>query len=134
MPRNTASLAALAAALLLCVLAVGWPGAARAAELVMVEQRGCAYCKRWDEEIGPIWPRTPAGRFAPLRRIDLHEPLPEDLDLARRPVLTPTFIVVDDAGRELARLEGYPGEDFFWPVIEQILADKAGFAPEPARP
>jgi hypothetical protein len=120
--------------LLAGLLALVGPLPLRAAELVMVEQAGCAYCARWDREIAPIWPKTAAGAAAPLRRIDLRAPVPEDLDLARRAVFTPTFILVDDAGRELARLEGYPGEDFFWPLIEQMLRAHTGFDPAAAAP
>jgi len=30
-------------------------------------------------------------------------------------------------GQEIGRLEGYPGEDFFWPVIAQLLSKHAGY-------
>ncbi|HKL68645.1 hypothetical protein [Salibaculum sp.] len=91
-------------------------------QLVMVEQAGCAYCRRWDDEIGPIYPKTEVGAVAPLRRIDLHDPVPDDLDLARRLTFTPTFVLVVD-GVELNRIEGYPGEDFFWALVERMIAD-----------
>ncbi len=99
--------------------------AASAAELVMVEQRGCAWCARWNEEIAPAYPNTREGHFAPLRRVDLRE-MPEDLTLDRRVTYTPTFLVVED-GQELARLEGYPGPDFFWPVLERLLEEHTEF-------
>lgn len=99
----------------------------RAVELVMVEQPGCEWCARWNEEIGPIYPKTAEGRFAPLRRVNLRD-LPDDLVPARRVVFTPTFLIVSD-GHEMARLEGYPGADFFWPLLEALLRDHAGFEP-----
>ncbi|SEO52230.1 hypothetical protein SAMN04490248_106117 [Salinihabitans flavidus] len=98
---------------------------AAAVELVMVEQPGCVYCERWDAEIAPIWPNSEAGQYAPLRRERLRAP-PQDVDYARKVVFTPTFLIVED-GRELARLEGYPGGDFFWPLIEQLLEKHTGF-------
>jgi hypothetical protein len=125
MRQSTISRAALAAFALSGAAPPAW-----AAELVMVEQPGCAYCAKWDAEVAPAWPKTAAGRFAPLRRIRLRAPVPEDLSLDRRPVFTPTFILVDDDGQELGRLEGYPGADFFWPLIERLMAEKAGFVPE----
>ncbi|AUQ62219.1 hypothetical protein [Phaeobacter inhibens] len=100
---------------------------ADAAELVMVEQPGCAWCARWDAEIAPIYPKTAEGRFAPLRRADLRA-MPEDLTLSRRVTFTPTFLIVE-GGHEMARLEGYPGEDFFWPLITGLLQEHAGFVP-----
>ncbi|WP_341640495.1 hypothetical protein [Phycobacter sp. K97] len=100
---------------------------ARAVELVMVEQHGCEWCARWNEEIAPIYPKTAEGAFAPLRRVDLRN-LPSDLNTTRRVNFTPTFLIVKD-GHEIARLEGYPGEDFFWPLLEAMLRDHAGFLP-----
>ncbi|MBL3206218.1 thioredoxin family protein, partial [Klebsiella pneumoniae] len=32
---------------------------------------------------------------------------------------TPTFILVD-GGREIGRIEGYPGADFFWGLLERL--------------
>lgn len=89
------------------------------ATLVMVDQPGCIYCARWDAEIAPIWPKTPEGQAAPLRRVDLRD-LPEDLTFASPPRLTPTFVVAVD-GEERARMEGYAGDEFFWPLIADLL-------------
>ncbi|MBF9033099.1 hypothetical protein HKCCE2091_02515 [Rhodobacterales bacterium HKCCE2091] len=89
-------------------------------ELVMVEEAGCIYCARWNAEIAPEYPVTPEGRFAPLRRVDLHD-LPDDVAFASRPVFTPTFVLVED-GAEIGRLEGYAGEDFFWGLLGRLLS------------
>lgn len=93
---------------------------AMSAELVMFESRTCHWCQRWHAEIGPVYPNTPEAQCAPLRRVDVDEPLPEDLNVVSPIVFTPTFVVVED-GREVARLVGYPGEDFFWPLLEREL-------------
>lgn len=105
----------LASILALPVLA----GSLAAAELVMVEQDGCHWCARWNEEIAPIYLTSDEGERAPLRRVDLHD-LPENVSFTSRPVFTPTFVLVQD-GQELGRLEGYPGEHFFWPMIGELL-------------
>ena len=96
--------------------------AAAEVELLMIEEDGCIWCARWDAEVAAAYPKTPEGQAAPLRRVDIRAPLPADLDLASRPRLTPTFILVDD-GVELSRIEGYPGEDFFWPLLGEMLTD-----------
>ena len=49
---------------------------ATATELVMVEEQGCYYCIIWKNEIGPIYPKSAEGSFAPLRMIDLSSPKP----------------------------------------------------------
>lgn len=99
-----------------------------AVELVMVDQRGCIYCERWEAEIGPIYPKTSEGRFAPLRRVDIRA-VSDDVTLKRRVVYTPTFLIVED-GAELIRLEGYPGEDFFWPLLDEILRETTEYIGE----
>jgi len=102
------------------------PFRVEAAQLVMVEQPGCIYCAAWNEEIAPAYPKTEAGEFAPLRREQLRA-LPDSLTLHRPVLFTPTFILVDDGGNELGRLEGYPGDNFFWPMLERMLADASEF-------
>ncbi len=88
--------------------------------LLMVEQTGCAYCRMWDSEIAGIYPKTPEGQLAPLQRYDLHDALPDGVSLKSKPVFTPTFILLRD-GVEVNRLEGYPGEDFFWGLLLRML-------------
>lgn len=103
----------------IAMIALALPAAADLS-LLMVEQNGCAYCRIWNEEIAPIYPKTTEGKAAPLRRMDLHAPWPEDITLKSRPIFTPTFVLLRD-GQEIDRLEGYPGEDFFWPLVRQML-------------
>ena len=94
---------------------------AQAAELIMFESQSCPWCRRWHEQIGPIYPRTPEGRIAPLRRVPLERPIPRDLQFIDRGRFTPTFVLIDD-GREIGRITGYPGEDFFWSLLGELLA------------
>jgi len=93
-----------------------------ALELVMVEEHGCIWCARWNAEIAPIYPKTEEGERAPLRRVDRFEPVPDDLTFARRVIFTPTFVLMRD-GQEVGRIEGYPGEDFFWGLLERMILD-----------
>lgn len=102
----------------LFALALALPAAA--AELVMFEEVGCSWCEEWREVIGPIYPKTEEARRAPLRVIDRADPLPDDLHLKAPVVFTPTFVLVED-GQEVGRIEGYPGEDFFWGLLDQLL-------------
>jgi hypothetical protein len=90
------------------------------AVLIMVEENGCVWCARWNDEIAPIYPKTEEGKAAPLQRIDIHAKRPEGIAFARRLSYTPTFVLVVD-GTEVSRIEGYPGEDFFWGLLERML-------------
>lgn len=93
---------------------------AGAAELVMLEQDYCEWCERWHEEIGPIYPKTAESRLAPLRRVDIHDPLPADLAFIQTSPFTPTFVLID-SGQEVGRILGYPGEDFFWGLLSELM-------------
>ncbi len=106
--------------LLAAVLLFGTSGA-HAAELLILEQKGCAWCQRWDEEIGLIYPKTEHAEKAPLRRVDIHDPWPGDLASIRKEVFTPTFVLVED-GKEIARMRGYSGDEFFWFLLDEMMS------------
>ena len=92
-----------------------------AAQLVMAERASCPWCQAWHREIGPGYPQSDEGRLAPLRRVDLDHDWPADLPKARGVIYTPTFLLVA-CGREIGRITGYPGADFFYPKLDQLLA------------
>ena len=92
----------------------------RAQELIMFEERGCFWCARWNEEIAPIYPKTAEAKIAPLRRVDLHAPRPNDLAGIGAVTFSPTFVLFHE-GAEIGRIEGYPGEAFFWGLLGQML-------------
>ena len=101
----------------------------------MVEQQACEWCEVWDAEVGIVYNKTKEGRIAPLRRIDIHDPMPRDLEFIRGLVFTPTFVLIDK-GEEIGRILGYPGEDFFWGLLQKLmekLPDKAAQGHVPAR-
>jgi hypothetical protein len=99
-----------------------WSGAANAAlELLMFEQPGCIYCAQWNREIASKYPLTTEGKLVPLRRLDIHSDVPAEIALRSRPVFTPTFVLLED-GSEVDRIEGYPGEDFFWSLLDAMIA------------
>ncbi len=91
----------------------------QAADLVMVEQDGCHWCAQWNKEISHVYPKTSEGKRAPLRRVDLRN-LPDDIEFTSKPVFTPTFVLIED-GKELARMEGYAGDEFFWFLLGKML-------------
>lgn len=93
-------------------------------ELVMFDQPYCEWCEQWEEDIGVVYEKTAEGRAAPLRRVSIRDDRPETLESIRGIVFTPTFVLVED-GKELGRISGYPGEDFFWPMLAQLLEKHA---------
>ncbi|KAB2535265.1 hypothetical protein AL035_20275 [Salipiger aestuarii] len=99
--------------------------------LVMVAQPGCAYCAQWNAEIAPAYPNTTEGRFAPLLQADLRADPPDGVRYDRKVLFTPTFILIQD-GTERARIEGYPGQDFFWPLLARMLTENTDYDPQRA--
>ena len=93
---------------------------ARAAELIMFEQDYCEYCERWNEEVGVVYHKTTEGKRAPLRKVDIHDSVPDDLKSLMPAKYTPTFVLVHK-GVEIGRIRGYPGEDFFWGMLDQLI-------------
>jgi thioredoxin-related protein len=93
---------------------------APAAELVMFERAGCAWCQAFDREIAPVYAETDEGLRAPLRRVDTAQPVPPDLAFIDVDRLAPVFVLVD-GGREIGRIRGYPGEDFFWGLLSVLM-------------
>ena len=105
---------------LTALLAVMSTMSAQSAELIMLEEHGCPWCDQWDEDVGEIYGKTSEGKRAPLRRINIHKRLPKDLRFLNKGRYTPTFILVSD-GREIGRIRGYPGEDFFWGYLGELM-------------
>ena len=113
----------LAAALLLSTAAPGL-------ELLMFRRAGCPWCAAFDREIGPIYPRTEIGARVPLRFVDLDRVGGHVIAVASPVRYSPTFVLLD-AGREIGRIEGYPGEDFFWGRLEALLREPLSAPPRP---
>ncbi|MEE2859738.1 MAG: SoxS protein [Pseudomonadota bacterium] len=117
----------------LCVLAVAGPAWAQQdwstqpVQLMMVQSPYCHFCRAWKTEIGPGFATSAAGRTAPLFEVDVDGPFPDGLALDRRPRITPSFILLD-RGVEVGRVEGYVGQRYFYPVLQEMM-QRAGIDP-----
>jgi hypothetical protein len=89
-------------------------------ELLMFERAGCYWCREWDKKIGYMYHKSWEGKVAPLRRIDLNAKPASDLQEIPWPRYSPTFVLMAN-GQEIGRINGYPGEEFFWPRLDQLL-------------
>ncbi len=100
----------------------------QSAELMMFEEPGCVWCQRWHAEIGPGYPSSEEGLIAPLARRDIRDGRPTGVQLERAVTSTPTFVLVED-GAEKGRITGYPGADFFYPLLGDLLKRLTPLAP-----
>lgn len=81
---------------------------AHAAQLLAPQQPGCPWCARFNANVAPIWPKTDEGRGAPSRRVDITKVWSANLSAV---------------AKEIGRLHGYPGDEFFWSSIDRLLAE-----------
>src|SRR6201988_2672461 len=100
-------------ALLLSLLAAP----VQSAELVMFEQKSCVWCQGFDRDIAPAYDKTSEGKRAPLRRLDISQPIPADLAFIRRERFTPG-VGRSAQGREIGRNSAYPGYTVFWALFD----------------
>ncbi|GAA0783675.1 thioredoxin family protein [Roseibium denhamense] len=110
---------ALIKTLIVLLIALALQPAAAETYLYMAEEDGCSWCAKWDNEIAHIYPKTAEGKTAPLKRFDLFSDKP-NVTFKNRVRFTPTFILVQN-GVEVDRIEGYPGEDFFWSLLTMMF-------------
>ncbi len=123
--RQSLLYAAVQKALVLGMMLSVFGGAAAQGQelrLLMIEQAGCYYCRVFNRDIAPVYEKTAEGLAAPLVHVELRGELPEGVTLASRPFVTPTFILIGPDGAEIERLTGFPGEDFFWPYISDMIS------------
>ena len=86
----------------------------------MFEEPSCRWCRRWHAEIGPAYSLTAEGQAAPLRRLHIRDQTIAGVLLERPITMTPTFVLAEE-GREIGRIVGYPGEDFFYGLLNSLL-------------
>jgi hypothetical protein len=103
------------------------PAFAGRTTLVMVDDINCGYCRKWEREVGPGYAKSVEGQYAPLSKIRRGDPRLQGISSL---AYTPTFVLFVQ-GREAGRIVGYPGADFFWAEITQLVKRGGFTAPAP---
>ncbi len=96
------------------------PRPAIAAELLYFRSDACSYCEQWEDEVGGVYPLTEEAGEMALRSIDIEDTVPDDVSFVKGVVYTPTFVAVEN-GREIGRIVGYGGDDFFWQQMSMLM-------------
>lgn len=99
--------------------------------LVVVDSASCGWCVRFREDVAPAYEHSRFSVAAPLKYVDITKLRSAGYRLRSRVRGTPTFVLVDKSGEEVARIPGYPGGPAqFFPEVERMLtrlrADGAG--------
>tara|TARA_B100002003_G_scaffold4091_1_gene3786 strand:+ start:134 stop:721 length:588 start_codon:yes stop_codon:yes gene_type:complete len=101
-------------------------------ELLMFSNPHCSYCQAFLNEVAPGYDKTEYAKYLPLKIIQVNTKMPDwiaeamsDGRLAGIRV-APTFVIWDnsgihDRGKEIARLEGYPGKEIFYESIRIFI-------------
>jgi thioredoxin-related protein len=99
------------------------------AALLMVDDPACTYCRKWDREVSAAYENSEEGQLAPLVRRRMRSDVVQKFRGIRG---TPTFLLLVE-GREVGRIIGYAGADFFWGEL-QLLITKSGLKQPPTLP
>jgi hypothetical protein len=94
--------------------------AATGVELIVFEAPGCRYCPVFRRDVAPSYAGTPAGRAAPLRFVDLNDPVADRFRLASPVTMVPTVVLVRD-GVEIGRIAGYVGRESMHRLLATML-------------
>ena len=81
--------------------------------LIMITSPSCPWCDAFEAEVGVIYDKTTEAKVFPLRRIDIFEKFPTQIDHITEARMTPTFIIIR-GNQEIGRMVGYPGDELFW--------------------
>ena len=91
-----------------------------ASELIMFNADYCSWCHKWDDEIGVIYSLTPESCQAPIRKVETGDQLPDSISINESVQYTPTFVLIHNQS-EVGRIVGYQGQDFFWPMLNDLI-------------
>lgn len=102
---------------------------ALAAELLMIHNPVCPFCKAFMNDVAPYYSETKHGKTLPLVVIDIT--ITENIEWLKRELGagnikkirgTPTFIIYDD-GKEIGRVEGYGGKEWFYEKLDEAVEE-----------
>ena len=91
-------------------------------EIVVLEERGCAYCNHFRKVIDPVYRTSKHAAHIPLVYMDVNGAAAQNLDLSGPIHMVPTIVVLDGR-KEIGRIPGLVGNQEFFRVINNILAN-----------
>jgi len=95
---------------------------AQVSQLLMFDDDDCSWCRKWDSEIGVIYKLTTESCQASLHQVKIGKALPNSVSINDPINYTPTFVLVHE-NKEVGRIVGYPGEEFFWSMLNEMIEE-----------
>lgn len=95
-------------------------GAPTGLELIAFEAPGCLYCPVFRNDVAPSYAASRAGKWAPLRFVDINDEGAARFELAGPVTTVPTVVLVRD-GVEIGRIAGYVGRENMHRLLDTML-------------
>jgi hypothetical protein len=89
-------------------------------ELIAFEAPGCSYCPVLRRDVAPSYPSSRAGKWAPLRFVDINDEAIAGIELTSPVTMVPTVVLVRD-GVEIGRIAGYVGPANMHRLLDPLL-------------
>jgi thioredoxin-related protein len=90
-------------------------------ELIVMEAEGCTYCDIFRRDVLPSYQASERGKDVPIRFLDVNDQTAEALGLDSPVDIVPTFVVLKNH-REVGRIPGYVGPEFFFHSINHLIS------------
>ncbi|MGE0055477.1 MAG: thioredoxin fold domain-containing protein [Hyphomicrobium sp.] len=90
-------------------------------ELVVMEAPGCIYCTLFRRDVLPAYESSPKAKELPIRFVDINDEAADALGIDYPVDIVPTFVVLKN-NKEVGRIPGYTGPEFFFHTINYLLS------------
>lgn len=81
----------------------------------------CDTCRKFEAEVADRYSKTDIGQRLPMVLVDTFDPPADFAERARYVAFTPCMVVENPDGKEVARIRGYRGDEFFWGELDSIV-------------
>lgn len=88
--------------------------------LVVMEAPGCDYCEIFRRDVLPAYEASERAKDMPVRFVDINDAAADALGLEGPVDVVPTFVVLKD-NKEIGRIPGYTGPEYFFHHINYLL-------------
>ncbi|MBF0444275.1 MAG: hypothetical protein HQL68_01695 [Magnetococcales bacterium] len=89
-------------------------------KMIFFKTEFCPWCKVFESEVLGIYSRTDEGKALPITEVTLRGENRQFAKIEKTIPYVPTFVILDNDGKERGRIFGY-SRDFFWVKLDEII-------------